>query len=217
MKIRTIIDLQDLIDKELSWRKKELTALKSNVVQSRKFAKNTAMRSGITLLYAHWEGSVKNIATYYLCFVSYKKIRYKELKTNFLAVSIYKELSVYKESNKASLYNKIINMLFDKMEETSKIPYENIINTGSNLNSSVFNEIMCIIGLDSSEYESSYTLIDDVLLNMRNRIAHGEMLEEISLDEERFIEIYERLISLINLFANQVSNAAILEEYKVKE
>lgn len=216
MKIRTTNDLQDLIDKDLSWRKKELTAIKSSVTQSRKFAKNTSMRSGITLLYAHWEGAIKNIATYYLCFVSCKKIPYKDLKKNFLAISINKELSEYKESNKATLHNKIINMLFDKMHESSRIPYENIISTSSNLNSNVFKEIMAIIGLDTLEYESSYTLIDDVLLNMRNRIAHGEKLEEISLDEERFIEIYDKIVSLINLFSNQILNAACLEEYKIE-
>jgi len=102
------------------------------------------------------------------------------------------------------------------MEESSRIPYENIISTSSNLNSNVFKEIMAIIGLDASEYESSYTLIDDILLNMRNRIAHGEKLEEISLDEERFIEIHEKIITLINLFANQIINAACLEEYKIE-
>ncbi|TCU65642.1 hypothetical protein EV204_11734 [Tissierella praeacuta] len=217
MKIRTINDLQDLIDKELGWRKKELISIKSNVVQSRKFAKNIAIRSGITLLYAHWEGAIKNIATYYLCFVSCRKIAYKDLKKNFLAISINRELREYKETNKATLHNKIINMLFDRMEETSNIPYEDIIKTNSNLNSNVFSEIMCTIGLDSSQYESSYTLIDEVLLNMRNKIAHGERLEEISLDEERFIEIYDIILNLINLFANQVSNAACLEEYKVTE
>jgi len=216
MKIRTVNELQDLIDKELSWRKKELTSIKSNIIQSRKYAKNTAMRSGIALLYAHWEGSIKNIATYYLCFVSCKKIPYKNLKKNFLAISINKELTEYKESNKATLHNRIINMLFDKMEEPSRIPYENVINANSNLNSVIFEEIMSTIGLDTTEYEGSYTLIDEVLLNMRNRIAHGERLEEISLDEERFIEIYDRIIALINLFASQITNAACLEEYKVE-
>lgn len=76
MKIRTLNDLQDMIDAEMAWRKKELYALKSNIQSSRAFAKETALRSGIALLYAHWEGAIKNIAYYYLIFVSYQKIPY---------------------------------------------------------------------------------------------------------------------------------------------
>ena len=44
MKIRTEEEFQDYLDKETSWRKKELTAVKANIASSRKFAKNTALR-----------------------------------------------------------------------------------------------------------------------------------------------------------------------------
>lgn len=66
MKIRTIDELQDYVDKEMSWRRKELSAVKSNIFAAKEFAKNTALRSGIAMLYAHWEGMIKNIATAYL-------------------------------------------------------------------------------------------------------------------------------------------------------
>ena len=55
MKIRTEDELQDVIDSEIAWRKKELSAVKANINTARNFAKNTALRAGITLLYAHWE------------------------------------------------------------------------------------------------------------------------------------------------------------------
>lgn len=60
MKIRTIDELQDYVDKEMSWRRKELSAIKSNIFVAKEFAKNTALRSGIAILYAHWEGMIKN-------------------------------------------------------------------------------------------------------------------------------------------------------------
>lgn len=60
MKIRTENDLQDAIDSELAWCKRELSAVRSNIASARKFAKDTAIRAGIALLYAHWEGSIKN-------------------------------------------------------------------------------------------------------------------------------------------------------------
>ena len=76
---------------------------------------------------------------------------------------------------------------------------------------------MCTLGLSTEQYESDYKLIDEVLLNMRNHIAHGERLEQISLDEDRYKEIHEKIFSLIDRFAVQVSNAASLKLYLVSD
>lgn len=62
-------------------------------------------------------------------------------------------------------------------------------------------------------YEQSYKMIDEVLLNMRNNIAHGERLENISLDEKRYNEIHKIILELIDHFAIQVMNAACLKVY----
>ena len=213
MKIRTLNDLQDIIDAEMAWRKKELSALKSNIQSSRSFAKETALRSGIALLYAHWEGVVKNIAYYYLVFVSYQKIPYNRLKNNFLVITIKQKLAQFEETNKTTFQTMIINSIFKKYSEISQIPTEKIISTNSNLNSVVFQEIMCTIGLKTDYYEQSYKMIDEVLLNMRNNIAHGERLENISLDEKRYNEIHKIILELIDHFAIQVMNAACLKVY----
>ena len=71
------------------------------------------------------------------------------------------------------------------------------------------------IGLDYSEYEPSFVLIDEVLLKMRNEIAHGERVESINLDENRFIEIYSVINEIMKKFVTQVTNAVYLEQYKI--
>lgn len=217
MKIRTIDELQDAIDGELAWRKRELTAIKANVNQARSFAKDTALRSGIALLYAHWEGSVKNIASCYLSYVSNLSLPYKELKNNFLAVTIKDRLSQFERTGKTTLQTSIINEIFESLNKKSCIPQEGIIKTNSNLNSKIFIEIMATIGLDCTQYESSYNLLDEILLNMRNKIAHGERIESLSLDEERYNEIHGKMLLLIDMFATQVLNAAVLKEYQLKD
>ncbi|MBD2666493.1 MAE_28990/MAE_18760 family HEPN-like nuclease [Richelia sinica] len=61
MKIRTVEQLSDILARELAWRKVELSALKS-LIDSKSFAsgkRKALLRSGITILYAHWEGFVK--------------------------------------------------------------------------------------------------------------------------------------------------------------
>jgi hypothetical protein len=55
-KIRTIEQLQELLDDELAWRKKELAVIKSLVTarSSSEEIVNCHIRSGIALAYAHW-------------------------------------------------------------------------------------------------------------------------------------------------------------------
>jgi len=48
---------------------------------------------------------------------------------------------------------------------------------------------------------------------MRNKIAHGDNLESLSLDEDRFNEIYSKIFRLIEYFSTQISNAASLKQY----
>jgi len=213
MKIRTEDEFQDAVDSETAWRKKELSSISSNIATSKKAAKITAIRAGIALLYAHWEGLIKNLATYYLCYVSFQNCRYDELKCNFMALSINKEIKLFKESKKASIHNQVVNKIRTEGSYKAKIPYEDVIKTGSNLNSEVFIEIMETIGLDYAEYEPSFVMIDEVL-KMRNEIAHGKRLESIDLDEKRFKEIYDVVTDLMNKFVAQITNAVYLKEYK---
>ncbi len=214
MKIRTIDELQDYVDKEMSWRRKELSAIKSNIFVAKEFAKNTALRSGIAILYAHWEGMVKNIATAYLSFVANQRLQYKELKNNFWSIAIKNDLLGFDETRKSSRHNKIIKNIRNMEDKRAHIPYEDVIKTKSNLNSDVFIEIMETIGLDYSQYEGNFKLLDEVLLKMRNEIAHGEKPEYIDLDQDRFNEVYDKIVDMMNMFSTQIMNAACLKEYK---
>ncbi|MGB3758923.1 MAG: MAE_28990/MAE_18760 family HEPN-like nuclease [Rivularia sp. (in: cyanobacteria)] len=88
MKLRTAEQLSDKLSDELAWRKKELSEVKSLVETKFSLSKHDALiRSGICLLYAHWEGFVKLAANSYLEYVRMQKLCYKDLSSNFLAFS----------------------------------------------------------------------------------------------------------------------------------
>lgn len=56
MKIKDLATLEEKIDNEMAWRKKELTSLKVDVESSKtkeKSEQSRAIRSGIAMLYAH--------------------------------------------------------------------------------------------------------------------------------------------------------------------
>ena len=78
MSIRTAEQLSDKLSTDLDWRKKELSELKS-LVEARNISPqrhNALMRSGICILYAHWEGFVKLASNSYLEYVAMQKLRY---------------------------------------------------------------------------------------------------------------------------------------------
>ena len=54
-------------------------------------------------------------------------------------------------------------------------------------------------------------LIDRILLKSRNEIAHGKL---VSIDKKQFLTLYDDVLDLMNLFRNQISNAANTEAYK---
>ncbi|EEA86250.1 MAE_28990/MAE_18760 family HEPN-like nuclease [Peptacetobacter hiranonis] len=221
MKIKNLEDLQDKIDKDLAWRKKELTSIKSDVQMSNtkeRSEQSRAIRAGITLLYAHWEGAIKNISEYYLIYVSSLKLKYSELKNNFLAITMKTSLDKFEETNKATIHNKLIEDIYSKKDEKSNIPCNNVINTKSNLNSKILDEIMALIGVDSSKYRLKNAIIDQRLLGNRNKIAHGERIEQLEgiSNINEYIELHDIITNLINDFGEDIKNYAINEKYKSK-
>ncbi|HLP91152.1 MAG TPA: MAE_28990/MAE_18760 family HEPN-like nuclease [Nostocaceae cyanobacterium] len=210
-KIRTPEQLSDKLAEELAWRKKELSILKS-LIDSKSFEsakRNALLRSGITMLYAHWEGFVKVAANSYVEFVAMQKLPYNQLANNFIALAMKDQLDQAKETEKATIYNEVAEFFMTKLNDRSVIKYEFRIAT-SNLSSSVFKEIMCMIGLDYSFYESKEVLIDEQLLKNRNIIAHGNYLD---IDEKRYDEWHTKVIEMMDTLRNQIDNAASTKQY----
>jgi hypothetical protein len=211
MKIRTLEQLSDKLSEELAWRKKELSILKS-LIDSKSFEsakRNALLRSGITMLYAHWEGFVKVAANSYVEFVAMQKLPYNQLANNFIALAMKDQLDQARETEKATIYNEVAEFFMTKLNDRSVIKYEFRIAT-SNLSSSVFKEIMCMIGLDYSFYESKEVLIDEQLLKNRNIIAHGNYLD---IDEKRYDEWHTKVIEMMDTLKNQIDNAASIKQY----
>ena len=214
--IRTLIDLNECLSTDLAWRKKELSLLKG-LIETKSFDKskrNVLIRSGITLLYAHWEGYIKCAASAYLEFVSNvarrENLKYRDLAYNFIAIAMKSELNEASSTNQSTIHNKVVQFLIKGMHERANIPTQDIIQTGSNLSSKVLYQILSVLGIDYKPYEIEQVLIDKKLLQKRNMIAHGEYLDT---DGESYQELHEKIISMMNLFKDQVENNAAQKLY----
>lgn len=211
--IHTPNDLDDRLSEDLAWRKKELSVIKG-LIETRSFEqnkRNALIRSGIALLYAHWEGYIKCAASAYLEFVSrQKQLKYCDLTYNFVAIAMKKRLDEASSTNQSTIHNEVIRFLFESMEQRIEIPRNDVIKTGSNLSSSILQQIMGLLGIDYQPYSMKQVLIDEKLLKKRNQIAHGEFLD---VDVESYQELHNEVINMMSLFRDQIENHAIQKLY----
>lgn len=215
MNLNTVEKLSDKLDEELSWRRLELTNLKFNIETAEGNKLNTNLRASLVLLYSHWEGFVKQALTFYLQHVSQQKLHNNMLKYNFFALEMRNDIATISLSKKTSLHTQLISNIFNNMNNISNIPFKNQIDTKSNLNAELFQELMQTIGLDSSQYTPFFPLIDERLLGVRNSIAHGEAMQKTQITKESYLELHEKMIKIIEMLKDQIINAAFERLYVI--
>jgi len=213
MSIRTEEDLIDKIAEERIWRVKEISQMKNLIttpsITSEK--KSVLYRSFLALLYAHWEGFVKKTGTYYLEFISNQRIPLKELQNNFVTLCLKGKIDIATKSKKYSTFDHLTDILIDKADNALNLPYKKVVNTESNLSSSVLKEICWCLGVDYTFFESKEKFIDSHLLARRNHIAHGE---ELKVDENDIIEIIDEVLILLDILRSEIENSIHLKRYR---
>ena len=212
MKIHSKAELQDALNADLSWRKRELTSVLNNVNTSSAKTQQYFLRSGILLLYAHWEGFIKNSCEAYLNFVKFQKLRLNQLEDSFLAIALKQKLAEFENTKKSTIHAQFIKFIRTNLNQDSKINDDIVISTMSNLNSKVLEQILVTLGIDYSPFELKQNLIDSQLLNYRNNIAHGEYL---IMDLPEYKIIHDEVLRMINQIKTEIENSVFLEKYKI--
>lgn len=211
MKIKTLEKLQDLLDKDIVWRKKELIDIKLLINSTQN---PTLCRAGIALLSAHFEGFIKQAANYYVIYIASQNIKLSQLHTNFAAIHSGKIFASCATSNKIIVYQKAIDDFLNNYTSlTFKVRYDSknpIIKTEANPSSTVVRNIFDSIGLDFSPYETKSHYIDTDLLTNRHGIVHGENVR-IELDD--FDNTFKIITEIMRNFSEQVLEAAISKKY----
>ena len=210
--MRTKDELLQKIDDDLIWRRRELSAFRAGIQDTGPLPgrRSSLLRAGVALLYAHWEGFVKRCGTYYLEFVANQGKKASELQVNFIAVKFKSRLTEANKSNKPSASAELVEFFCTRLDDRLRIPHRGIIDTKSNLSSSVLREIVWILGLDMSPYETKCHLIDSSLLDRRNHIAHGDVLD-IGLED--YLTLHDEVMFLIDTFRTQLQNAAVTDAF----
>ncbi|MFQ3247704.1 MAG: hypothetical protein ACI9SP_004363 [Arenicella sp.] len=211
MKLRTLDNLQDHLDSDFSWRIKEISDIKLSAKSAISNRQNTLIRAGVPLLYAHWEGFVKNSAEAYINFVAFQRLKLGELSCNFAAIAARNHIFGLTDSNKGKAGSEAIAFLRSRTDLPAELSNSFTVNTKSNLNSEVFEDIAATIGIDSNRYETKYNLMDLSLLKQRNCIAHGEYLQ---LNLDSYIKLSDEICILLRWVKNDIQNGASTNAFR---
>lgn len=208
-KVFSFSELSKQLDEEIAWRRKELNIVKNYIPLQSSPKQSAALRFNVPILYAHFEGFVKQSTEMYLNFVAYQSLKHSELQSQFVTLSLSKKLGMLEIKNIEDK-TKIIDFIINENESRSNILTKNVIQTKSNLKFSVLKEILFTIGIEESKFSKYKSLVND-LVEARNYIAHGDYLK---VDYDTFIIMYNDIQQLMIDLKTEIENAATLKKYK---
>lgn len=209
-KIRTLTQLQEVLDEEMGWRIKEVSDFKL-VAKKQPESSRTFTRAGVALLYAHWEGFIKSSSEAYLNFVDNQGHVYRDLKTCFAVFGLKGRLALLGSSRKAKPNIEALDFVLAEIDKPAKMSMSSAIDTESNLTSNVFANIAASLDISVSTYETKFNLIDESLVNRRNKVAHGEYLDLSAAD---FLVLADEVLQMMRGYKTDIENAATLKSYK---
>jgi len=208
-KLRTIGNFQDRLDSELAWRIQEFSSLNSAISTAGSVTDKALIRASTALIYAHWEGFIKNSSVLYVEFVNSRRLAYTQLSSVFAVIGLRNRIAAMLNDGPTKS-QEAFDFVKNQLSNRAQFDPQSAINTESNLSSSVFKKILETIGLEVTPYEGYSNFIDKSLLKKRNSIAHGNYEE---LDREGWIQLKDTTLLLIRMFKTDLENAASLKRY----
>lgn len=166
-------DLEQILQEDISWRKKELTSL-FNIAFSKKnedadddVLYKTIIKTLYLLLYSHWEGFIKKSSKIYLSYINHKRIRTSDLTSTFSALILKKSINnCYSKESQESLsidtYLNFVNLHSTKLSTNFRVDVkidndfdDGFIKTFSNLNYKNYKNLTNSLDLPFPDYFSN--------------------------------------------------------------
>ena len=211
MRIGGIGQLDYFLDGQLSWRKKELTTLKLAIDSSKPRDRDVLTRSAVALLYAHWEGFVKEASTAYVQLVARQRLQFNQMSSEFVAMSVRSRISKAGLASGGREHIELVKFFRTGLAKNATISWKSAIRTRSNLNYEVLQDILVRLGFEYTGYAIKAKTVIDRLVSARNGIAHGAGLR---IEYDDYVILHSETIALIESFRGQISTAASKRSYR---
>jgi len=215
MQVRTYDELSARLGLQFRWRLDELDSIRAGISAAKSDAETRSLvRGGVALLYAHWEGFIKEAAAAYLEYVAFqvkvRRTRVRDLAPPFLGLALAEMCPLDPHDRVWFTAARIGQFLRSDEDQRARIRTTAVVDTESNLTYRVLERILRALGLDASPYELKRHLIDRSLVEARNSIAHGE---HFIVQKGDFMDLYDEFVPLLRDFKNQVENAAAQDSH----
>lgn len=210
---RTVTELHDRLDGDLSSRKREIQEYRSLVAFGASNSNRQAhLRGAIAVLYAHWEGFVRVSGQEYFDYVKSQKLRHCDLVDSFVGLAFRKQINVIKSSKDPEDAARFVAWLEKEWASRANFPARTIIDTKSNLTVEVFRRIIAQLGLPyRQQYSFTEKTVMEPLLALRNGMAHGEW--HIN-DHEVWLRQHEpRTLENMELLKSDIVDAAAYRKF----
>lgn len=196
------------IQKDLSHRKLELARLSLRVRESDHHDDHLSWftRAAVVLAYAHWEGFIKESGVKYLKFLNAQQVVAGALKLELQAAFVASHFKRAQGSTKTSFLGDLLGQMDACRRDVFSVNPKKVIDTESNLSSTVFKELVRGIGLDYLDsYAAREAFVDSKIVYGRNSVAHGDL---VSFTAEEALDRIDGVVHLLDCFANQLILAA---------
>lgn len=215
--LASIETLQDRLDRQLGWRKKEIAALR-NAAGRASISREYYCRAGSVMLCAHWEGFLKSSVQSYVDHVFSQQLAVTELTPQFVAVYFFKHVKVAGEAGFPGSEHHHLRLAKKFMDSLSTKCVESgwKVDTGGSPSSTVCSQILRSVGLDptlgydETAWSVVKVFIDSQMLKERHKVAHGE---RFLVQHEQFQERSGRVIKLCEDLATLIIGAASARAY----
>jgi len=213
-KIRNLEELQNEIDSDLAWRKKEIADFHSLC----RFNNNPPclIRACFVMVCAHFEGAIKFSSNAYIDFISGQSINGTDLKPEINAIAVRKKrhhsfAHTGVEKVKVSVVTEVLKEYDSLLNGTFCIRTSNesepALPTGGNPTPDVLKEMTKVLGLNyNALFEAREKFINSELLNPRHSIAHGG---QRPITDEALEEVANFVLSKIDAYASAIMEAAM--------
>ncbi|MBX3723282.1 MAG: hypothetical protein KF713_15670 [Turneriella sp.] len=204
MKIRTLSDLSESLETDLSWRRKEMIFYDSLLEKfSQKGVVENVLRGSVPLLYAHWEGFLKTAFRNYLELVRRKVNFYGELSSSMLLIELFHKFGKSTEQEIIDFFNNLATRPVSKN-------FQDHVDFEGNLNSIRLKKYLRVLAISDTMIAGKEKLIDESLLATRNGVAHGRYL---AVDRKRYQEIRTIVVKIMEDIKTELENAAVQGKY----
>ncbi len=188
-------------------RRRELTTLSLTVKKQSGPMKEFLSRWAVACAYSHFEGFVVDSGRKYIEHIALQGMSFSRLRKELKVNALHVKLRSLEKTDRTWMYLEVLDIL--QGAKPAKVD-PSVVDAQDNLKFEVLKDILICCGLDVRPYQSKNLYIDNELLAIRNRIAHGS-LEPVS--ESEAVSACEFVREVIDNLRTAFSNAALMREY----